>query len=163
MEKKAKLMTTHPLKLLIILLLANYIDKNILNDFENSLYKIINFYIKVNIENYQSGKKYFSFVGSSLLFSFGYSTTQKRIGGEIKLIDFGHPVNFFMDRIKLKETQNNKILVIKSLFDYSMGVINLYFMITYLEYFFMYKTIDNIFNNQTFLSVLSISETILNL
>jgi hypothetical protein len=135
--KKTRKMRTHPLKLLDILYKNTNTNTNINNDvllgFKLALHKIITEFINPNYDKIKNSGNYFSFVGSSLLFVIGNDpvNTTKKIG-DIKLIDFGHPVNLFMEHIKLDEDKQQ--LVIKSTIDYSIGILNLYFIISYFLY-----------------------------
>ena len=141
--KKTKKMTKHPIKLFDILYFEKIINLDVLNGFQNDLYNIINGFINNNFNEMQKENgKYFSFVGSSLLFIIGDSKIeQNKKEGYIKLIDFGHPVNLFMEHVKLMDKDNSdtyKNLVKTALIDYSLGVINLYFIVSYFILFKKY-------------------------
>ena len=123
---KERLMKKNPLSIFNTLLNpSNESNKNILYKFEQDLYDIITNYIKNNLDLLINNKYYFSFVGSSLLFI--YDNNQR---ASVKFIDFGHPVNLYIDGIKLSSKKEK--LVQKSVIDYSIGIINIYIMIFYL-------------------------------
>ena len=139
--KKTRKMRSHPLKIFDILYNHNDIDDNVLTDFEKKLFLIIQCIIIPNFENINDLNKCFSFIGSSLLFVIGDDPIipDKKIG-DVKLIDFGHPVNLFMEHIKLKNKKKSQIDLVKySIIDYSIGIFNLYFIICY----FLYTKIIN--------------------
>jgi len=126
-SEKLILMRVNPLKILDVLFIEKKINLDILYNFKEILNDIILTFI---IPNFYSSRP-FSFVASSFLFIIGNDANNKKVGS-IKLIDFGHPVNLFMNKIKLN---NSKTPIIKkSLYDYSLSIINLYFIISYFIY-----------------------------
>jgi hypothetical protein len=69
-------------------------NKIILNMFEEDLYDIIDRYVYKNITgNYFFSS--FSFIGSSLLFTYEKDGDNSK--GKVNFIDFGHPINFFIE------------------------------------------------------------------
>lgn len=127
---KYNLMQTNIFHIFHTLLPFNNKNKIILEGFENDLYKLITHFIKNNFNELKKDGSYFSFIGSSILFIYGkYKNTFK---GCIKLIDFAHPVNLFIEDIMLKSNKKHIQLVKYSVIDYSIGIINLYIIISFL-------------------------------